>query len=256
MWKALVFGAVVVGLASQSAFAQLVDEPTRKLAMSHYRAGEDAMQAESWEEAVTEFQTAIRLDPLFDLAHYSLGQAYMALKRFPEAVKAYQACVEALRSRALLNEKDWGKLEHQRDDEIRELHDSVRRAQSGQIKTPASDALILRLEERIRVLEEARMRSKQTRSEIPAEVSLALGSAYFRQGLLDDAVTAYKQAIQVNNKLGAAHNNLAAVYMLTERLKEAREELRLAEKAGFNVSPRFKDDLKKREEAARPTPTH
>ena len=42
-----------------------------------------------------------------------------------------------------------------------------------------------------------------------------------------------------------AHNNLAVVLMLTGRLEEAEREMKTAEKAGFRVSPQFKEDLKK-----------
>ena len=56
-------------------------------------------------------------------------------------------------------------------------------------------------------------------------------------------------AIEVNPKLGEAHNNLAVIYMQTGRLVEAEQSLKLAEKAGFRVNPQFKEDLKKKKAA-------
>ena len=47
----------------------------------------------------------------------------------------------------------------------------------------------------------------------------------------------------MNGKLGQAHNNLAVICMLTGRLDEAEAEVKLAERNGFRVNPRFKDDL-------------
>jgi tetratricopeptide (TPR) repeat protein len=242
-------GALTLSLLGPPVHGQVTPEPQRQEAVQHYRAGEEQMRAESFAEAAAEFRIAGRLDPLFDLAHYSLGQAYMALKRYPEAVEAYLACRKAIRVKASLDLKDWATLERRRDDELRELQQAIQAVQSGVIKTSSRDNMILRLEERVRVLEEGRMRGTQGRFELPAEVSLALGSAYFRQGLLSDAERAYREAIKTNAKLGAAHNNLAVVYLRTGRLKESQEELRRAEKAGFNVSPRLKDDLKKAREA-------
>jgi hypothetical protein len=46
--------------------------------------------------------------------------------------------------------------------------------------------------------------------------------------------------------MGEAHNNVAVVYMLTGRLDEAKAEVKLAEKAGFKVNPKFKEDLEQR----------
>jgi len=78
----------------------------------------------------------------------------------------------------------------------------------------------------------------------PAEVSLALGSAYFRNGNLGDAEREYKAAIAVNPKLGEAHNNLAVVYLLTDRASLAGDEIKVAEKAGFHVNPGLKQQVK------------
>jgi Flp pilus assembly protein TadD len=58
------------------------------------------------------------------------------------------------------------------------------------------------------------------------------------------------EAIKVNPKMGEAHNNLAFVYFRTGRLDEAESELKAAEKSGFAVNPRFKDDVKKAKQAA------
>src|SRR5215472_10326591 len=75
--------------------AEIVGEAQRQEARRHYQVGEDQMRTESFEVAAAEFRLATRLDPLFDLAHYSLGQADMALKRYAEAAEAYLACREA-----------------------------------------------------------------------------------------------------------------------------------------------------------------
>jgi Flp pilus assembly protein TadD len=77
-------------------------------------------------------------------------------------------------------------------------------------------------------------------------VLLSLGSAHFRNGEPDAAEAEWKAAIEVNPKLGEAHNNLAVIYMTTGRLKEAEAEVKAAEKTGFRVNPQFKDDLKQR----------
>ena len=75
-------------------------------------------------------------------------------------------------------------------------------------------------------------------------MSLALGSAYFRSGRLADAEREWKAAVDVNARLGEAHNNLAALDAMTGRKKEADAAVRAAERAGFAVHPRLKDDIR------------
>lgn len=81
---------------------------------------------------------------------------------------------------------------------------------------------------------------------VPAFVTLSLGSAYFRMGDLAQAEKAYVESIAVDAKSGEAHNNLAVVYLQTGRLAEAERAVKAAEKAGFTVHPRLKEDIKRR----------
>ena len=79
--------------------------------------------------------------------------------------------------------------------------------------------------------------------ETPAELSLALGSAYFRSGDLASAEREWKTAVAANSRLGEAHNNLAALYAMTGRKQQAEDAVKQAEKAGFRVNPRLKSDI-------------
>ena len=72
---------------------------------------------------------------------------------------------------------------------------------------------------------------------------MALGSAYFRLNQLPDAEREYKAAIDVDPGFGEAHSNLAVVYFVTGRVAEAAGSLKAAEKAGFKVNPRLKEDV-------------
>ena len=72
---------------------------------------------------------------------------------------------------------------------------------------------------------------------------MALGSAYFRLNQLADAEREYKAAIDTNPAFGEAHSNLAVVYYVTGRIAEADAALKAAEKAGFRVNPKLKDDI-------------
>ncbi len=240
-----------LGLVASSPAADLT-AAQRAEALRHYRNGEELMRQETFEQAVLEFRAAVDLDPAFVLAHYSLGQALMALKRYPEAVDAFLGCREAIEDFNAMRLSNRAEAERRINDELRELRDHIAAIQSGRIKAVSANNTILGLEERMRVLEDSRLRGAEDRGSVPAEFSLALGSAYFRWGKLEEAEREYQAAISVNPKLGAAHNNLAVIYMMTGRFDQAERSMKLAEKGGFPVSPRFKDDLKKAQATARP----
>lgn len=83
------------------------------------------------------------------------------------------------------------------------------------------------------------------RQQTPAEVSLALGSAYYRNNQPQDAEREWVAATTANPRLGEAHNNLAVIYMMSGRKKEAEEAVKAAERARFRVPPQLKADIAK-----------
>ncbi len=245
---------VLVAAAGPALAQDAVAKSQRAEAQRHYELGTDLMRSESFERAADEFKQAIKLDPQMLLAHYSLGQSYMSLKRYPEATAAYVAGRDVWIEQTHLDDKQRAAIDRERRDHIAELKEGLQqlRVQSGRNAAAGGGEPIaaVQIEARIHLLESAD--SRETRSgQPPAELSLALGSSYFRQGLLPDAAREYKAAILANPKLGAAHNNLAAVQMMLGQFDDARSSVKAAEKSGYPVSPALKDDIKKREDAAK-----
>jgi len=221
----------------------------RDRAQTHLRAGQDMMRSEQYEEAADQFRKAVELDPLLVLAHYNLGQSYMALKRYPDAVKAYQACESAVTHLGGMDMASREDRDRQNRDEIQELKSLARTLESEASRQQGGegvDAQLVKIDERIRMLESMRLKGQES-TRVPPEVYVGLGSAYFRQNNLGEAESAYTKAVSGNNKLGAAHNNLAVIYMLSGRYPQAHASISAAEKAGFRVDPRLKADLKSRE---------
>ena len=81
---------------------------------------------------------------------------------------------------------------------------------------------------------------------MPAYVSLALGSAYFRSGQFVDAEREYKVAIASDPRAGEAHNNLAVVFFETDRIAEAEASVKEAKKAGYKVNPQLEQAINER----------
>lgn len=242
---------LVVAFAIGTVAAAPVQTPQSRAAVQHLRAGQDALQSERWEEAEREFKQAIELDPLLDLAHYGLGQTYMATKRYVEAVKAFTGARDAFHKAAgdqITNSVAW---EQRLDDQIRSLRDTSRALESGRLRSSGTNVStkVGEIESQIRQLEAMRRKDRVTAPVTPAYISLALGSAYFRTSAFPDAEREWRAALEANPKLGEAHNNLAVVLMLTGRFDEAEQEIDLAEKNGHKVSDQFKADLKARKAA-------
>ena len=241
-----ILATALVSLVSAAVPApQIADDQSRREAVRHYRAGQEFMAAEKFDRAVEEFSSAVRNDRLFTLAYYFLGQAYGNQQRYPGAIKAYQDCIEACRAIYALRQTNRFEAERRRDDEIRELRETVAVAlmQAARAAGSGRGLRATQLEQQLQNLE-------RTRSSIdgpfqpPAEALLALGSALFHNGQVEQAELEWAAAIQVNPRLGEAHNNLAVLYMRTGRLDAAAEELRAAEKCGVRVNPQFKKELK------------
>jgi tetratricopeptide (TPR) repeat protein len=252
MTRALASAALAVVLSGPSAARAGTppDAMTRQMALERYRGGQQLLLRDDFGGAADEFQAAIQLDPSLALAHYGLGQSYMGLKSYVQAIHAFTRCREAYVELTASAADREARFNQWIEDEIRGLKDTQRqiearlRQQGGVGNSPLQRALG-QVIQRLNQLEHLRQRQDHGQ-EPPAGVSLALGSAYLRSGRMDDAEREYLAALAGNPRMGEAHNNLAYVYMVTGRLAEAERALKLAEKNGFRVKPDFKEELKQK----------
>lgn len=229
--------ALAAGAAGQTG---ALTDADRREAFRQYNLGMSLLAAEQWDKAAEAFQAAIRHDALFTDAHYGLGRAFMGLERYISAIRAYEACIEAARGVFTLREKDRVAADQRVVDQVRALREAIitiRKQRTGQVENQ-----VLQLEARIRELERSRT-GIAGHFEPPPQVLLALGSAHFRNGDGDAALTNWEAAVQGNAKLGEGWNNLAVAYMRLGRKADAERAVKNAEGAGFRVNPRLKDDI-------------
>jgi tetratricopeptide (TPR) repeat protein len=233
--------------ASQVVLGQATADRDRVEALRHYRLGQDSLRSEHYDDAEKEFQAASKVDPTLELAPYGLGQVYMATKRFRPAIVAYEKCRDVIHANTVAAVGNEMAYQRRIEDSIQALEDEVRLYQQpGKTgSTPAAMANQRTLGMRIQALKDAKRRTAGAPEPTPAWISLALGSAYFRSDALPDAEREYRAAIDVDPKLGEAHNNLAVVYLQTGRNAEADAAIKAAEKSGFRVNPQLKEDVKK-----------
>ena len=240
--------AFVALLASTGAPAQTVTDMNARQAAQYYRTGIELLGSERYEQAAAAFSSAIALDPLFTLAHYGLGQSYMALKRYASAVQAYVGCRDAYARIAAMRETNAFESNRRVDDEINYLRQQLVEVQSGRIKGAAGGpAAQSRLESKLEELQAMRRGNNNDRPQhpVPGEVLLALGSAYYRNGQAPDAEREWMAAAKASPKLGEVHNNLAVLYMQTGRKKEAEDAVRAAERGRYKVHPQLKEDIRR-----------
>jgi Flp pilus assembly protein TadD len=239
--------ATLAVFATLFAYAQ---DPTalkqRGVAERHYAKGVEALSRERFEQAEREFGAAVSAWSVFPMAHHGLGQARMGLRRFREALDAFLTCRDQFQQLSLNSLKAGAAAEAARLEEIQGLRDSIAILQRNAQLAGRNDRTVGQMEDRIQQLEGTRTEFENPASATPAFVMLSIGSAHFRLGSLADAEREYRNAAAADPGFGEAHNNLAVIYMLTGRLSQAEQEIRLAEKSGFRVNPQLKADLKKR----------
>ena len=243
----ILFVSALMVLASSAAAQVVVDPPkpaddlARRSAYHHYVRGQEYLQSERYEQAADEFRSAIKYDRLFTDAHFGLGQCYMGLRRYASAIQAFDRTLEAARTIFGMREHDRARTDLLITDQLRALREAL--AQTARMPV-GQRAAVLNIESRIRELERSKSGLTE-RFEPPARVLLALGSAHYRNGNPIAARENWEHAVKANAKLGEAWNNLAVVYMESGRRREAEEAVRNAEKNGFRVNPRLKEDIKR-----------
>jgi tetratricopeptide (TPR) repeat protein len=232
----VLFVVLTLCMTSVTALAQTAAD--REKARVQNRLGWDDMKSEAWAKAARSFQNAIDLDPTFEIPYYGLGRANMALKKFVDAISAYERCRDLYRAQAGRQFSNAQEAQRYRNDRMIEIDEQIRLTQSGPM-TIAMQDLLRQLQNVKRDLQDSIQRgnSMTIATPVPAYVSLALGSAYFRTGRLADAEREYKATIEADSRSGEALSNLAVVYLETERFDLALSSIEAAKKTGFKVNP-------------------
>lgn len=227
--------------------------PEAERAMLHYRLGWESLHSEAWAAAVKEFQQAIDINKRFKLAYYGLGRSFMALRQFQDATKSYETCRTLYQAQASENFGNTLDADKMRQDDQRQLQIAIQQSSGRANQTQQSQNHTQQLRTQLQRIQMKRDQARDVSigSTVPAFVSVALGSAYFRQERMADAEHEYKAALDDDPTAGEAHNNLAVVYMLTGRLEESMKEVMRAEKSGYRVNPQFKQDLEDKRQGKR-----
>ena len=220
--------------------ARSQDTRDHREAMRHLRLGEDSMRLEQWESAEAEFRSAIRLEPSLEMAHYHLGQVYMATRRYPAAVRAYLGCRDAFvisnRQRSL------GDLQAQRGSTIRSRPSRTRRRRwavaAATSSAAASSSWIGQIADLRALQRQIEVRIRDSRLDLLRPRERLLPQRRHRRC----RTRIRRGASRLDPKLGEIHNNLAVVYLQTGRYGKRRQRCPRPRNTDFKVNPQLKAD--------------
>jgi Tfp pilus assembly protein PilF len=244
------FAVTVMSVALLAGAVSGMQRPTnressaRERAREPYMAGLEQMRNEDFAGARKSFESAIGIEPTFELAHFMLGRVHLAQKEYTSAATALTRARDLYVSQASRQFIDKQEAQRHRRERIAEIDGLISNLQGVTPQTFQTREQIRQLEERKRQVQDLdRAKDLTPEKVVPAFVSLSLGSAYFRLGKLPEAEEAYLAAVAADPKTGEAHNNLAVVYHQTGRYPQAKAAVRAAEKAGVKVHPELKAEI-------------
>ncbi|MGK7919850.1 MAG: tetratricopeptide repeat protein [Trichodesmium sp.] len=155
--------------------------------MNYYELAEKFLEQKKWNEAVTNYRQAIKLNPNFSWSYYKLGQALTQLKKWEEAITAYQKAIE------LNPDFPWS-------------YDNL------------GDALV-----QLEKWEEA-VSAYHNFIQLHSDnywTYHKLGEALFKLGEIDKAILSYQKAIQLKPEVKGTHQKLAEILFQIGKLEAA-----------------------------------
>jgi len=165
----------------------------------HYGKGTIYLNRGKYDEAIVEFQEALKADPSFAEAHYSIGQAYTMQRKFDDALAAYKKAVET---------------------DANYLDARIALALMYLQKSEPDEA--------IRECQEAEKISPQ------AKVYVALGRIYAAIRKYNEAEGEFRKAIDADPKFMPAYLHLGNYYASRQQLDKAQEQY----KAILEIDPK------------------
>ena len=171
------------------------------LAQEHFERGVAHHNQGHLDEAIREYQAALRINPDFAEAHLNLGMAYGQQGRPDEAIREYQAAlrINPYDAMAHYNLGVAYRQQSRPDDEIREYQAALRINPDF------------------------------------AEAHYNLGLVYGQQGRLDDAIREFQFALRISPGSAKAHYILGLAYEQQGRLDEAIREYQ----AALHINPDY-----------------
>jgi tetratricopeptide (TPR) repeat protein len=234
----LVLCAVSIVAASQT--TQIMQ------ASKHCNRGFRLLEKWQVDKAKASFEKALKLVPSYPDGHVGLGHVALNAKQYEQALTEYELAREgyAKLGDQLFDQRLKGY--HESRSKVNDLRQLLNALESGQEGDPTSTQQVFRITEiqvQIETLENMPPPTKEMATEPPGELDFHVGNALCRLGRWEEAIGPLESCIRKSPEFAAAYNNIALAYWRSGRIEDARKSLVKAEALGFDVNPRFKEDL-------------
>ena len=171
-------------------------------AVAHNVLGFDLGLSGRMQEAITQFEQALRIKPDYAAAQYNLGNALLQVGKPHDAISHYEQALRLIPDSALVHYNLGNAL-----------------SQAGQ-----PEEAIRQYEQALRLLPDY------------PEAQYNLGNALLQVGKLHDAIVQYKQALQIKPEYAEAHNNLGYALLQAGKAEEAIQHLHEALRLQPNIA--------------------
>jgi len=203
-------------------------EVTENNYMAHNNLGGFLDKKGQSEEAIRQYQEAIRIKPDYVLGHYNLGVALEMKSRTAEAIQQYQEAIRLNPDNPMVHINLGNALLHQGkiDEAIRQYHEAIRIKPDSAL---AYDNLGIALGRQGQTDEAISQFQKAIRLKPDgAEAYYNLGNAYLKSGQTGLAISQYQEAIRFNPDNALAHYNLGLALGREGRIDEANRQFQEA----------------------------
>lgn len=255
----LVTTAFLFLFSSQFIFAQkrfMMDQKDSlqfKAAKQLFQKGQQLFLKKNFKKAEKSFLECLKKFPKFSRADYYLSQIYYDRSDYANALSHIRNAKENYAFTADLDVATQleylDMLREQKRNLENELLDMKQMA-SGTAKGPGQrselDAKIASHENSIKKIDDRLKTPLVEAKGTPAEYYYVHGNILFKLKNYKEALAQYLKTVEINPRHGSANNNLANLYYMGKRYKQALYYLTKAEGCGFDVNPKFKEAIQQK----------
>jgi len=196
-------------------------EHTEDNAFAHNNLGSTLATQGKWEQALSHFQTSLKIDPDNTDTVNNLGTALQQIGQTHKAVSTFQSILKDDPDHVQANyHLGNARLTQERFSEAIDAFERVIELQPDHVEAHNNLGNALQL---IGMLPEAVARYEQALEVDPghAEASYNLANAMVGLQRLDDAISQYQHTLKIDPGYAQAHNNLGSVYQLKSQTGKA-----------------------------------
>lgn len=225
--------------------------PEAKVARMNYNKALKYFNKKEYAKAQTALEACLQKMPTYSEAHFLLAKSLYALQAYPEALTEIE---QAKATHAESADRLVAMQENRRDDLRRRqrVQDQLISEQKQQLGRTTDPSARVMLEGQISNLERVKNDMERELNEFPpiargmsADYFFFHGNILLRLQRLDEAVTQYRKALELQPVYPEASNNLASLYYSAKRADLARQVIDEAEAAGVTVNPELKQAVLK-----------